>query len=204
MNRDPKNTELHQRILTTIMCRYDRPIMNNVDRARYVEYLVALTLGEGWEPTWDWAAWDCQHDSGVRLEVKQAAAIQSWDRGKPAGNRSPRFDIARRTGYSIQDGSRWRWVDCPGRPADLYVFAWHDESRCEIADQRDAGQWRFFVVAEQNLPKDQKSIGLTRLNVLASPSLPIAELRNAVEGACPAPGALKAALDLACIMRTSS
>ncbi len=174
------------------MRRYDRPIMNNVDRARYVECLVALTLGEGWELTGDWAAWDCQQKSGARLEVKQAAARQSWHRETSAGNRSPRFDIKPRTGYWMQDGCQWVWVNKPGRPADLYVFAWHDENRHEHAEQRDADQWRFFVVAEQDLPKEQKSIGLTGLNKIACPCL-IKELRNAVEGACPAPEALKAA-----------
>ena len=186
MERDHrKNAALHLRILNRIRGRYDRPIMNNVDRAQYVECLVALTLGEAWrlireEDGWEWAAWDCQHDSGARLEVKQAAARQSWDEEASVPRRLPRYDIAPRSGYWTEDGSRW--LDAPGRPADLFVFAWHDERRYEYADQRDAGQWRFFVVAERNLPRRQKSIGLRRLNAIASPCH-IAELGSAVESA---------------------
>lgn len=196
MTRDPRNEALHRRILNKIMRRYDRRIMSNPERAQYVECLVALTLGEDWRLTrerdgWDWAAWDCQHDSGARLEVKQAAARQSWDEEVSVPSRSPRFDIAPRTGYWTRDGSRW--LDSPGRQADLFVFAWHHERRYEYADQRDAGQWRFFVVAERNLPRGQRSIGLRKLNALAPPCL-IAELGAAVEGACPPRGALKAAL----------
>ena len=41
---NPKNTALHRRIQTTLMSRYDTPVMNNVYRADYVECLVAFTL----------------------------------------------------------------------------------------------------------------------------------------------------------------
>ena len=92
------------------MRRYHRSVMNNVYRADYVECLVASTLGPKWwltwERGWDWAPWDCQHASGTRLEVKQTAARQSWDRETLPRRRAPRFDIAPRTGYSTQDGSR--------------------------------------------------------------------------------------------------
>ena len=175
------------------MRRYDTPVMNNVYRADYVECLVAFTLGTDWCLTWmrgwDWAAWDCQHTSGARIEVKQGAARQSWDRETTARRRIPRFDIASRTGYWTQDGSRW--VNFPGRPADLYVFAWHDERRDGYADHRDTSQWLFFVVAEQDLPKNRKHIGLTGLKAIVSPCR-IADLKRTVESACPAQGALKA------------
>ena len=190
-----KNTALHQCIKTTLMRRYDTPVMNNVYRANYVECLIAFTIGNDWWLTWtqgwDWAAWDCQHTSGARLEIKQAAVRQSWDREAPARRRTPRFDIADRTGYWTQDGSRW--VNSPGRPADLYVFAWHDEGRVGYADHRDTNQWLFFVVAEQDLPKNQ-TIGLGGLKAIVS-SCRIAGLKRAVENSCPARVALKATLE---------
>ena len=159
-NMGPRNAALHRRTLSTLMRRYDTPVMDNVYRADYVECLVTFTLGADWWLTWthgwDWAAWDCQHTSGARLEVKHAAARQPWDRETLARRRSPSFDIAPRTGCWTQDG---RWVDSPGRPADLYVFAWHDERRDGYTDHRDANQWLFFVVVEQDLPKNQKRIG---------------------------------------------
>lgn len=178
------------------MCRYDQRVINNVNRADYVECLVALTLGPAWWITWargwDWAPWDCQHSSGARLEVKQAAARQSWDRETHARRRAPSFDIAPRTGYSTQDESRW--IDCPGRPADIYVFAWHGERRDEYADQRDANQWLFFAVAEQDLPKKRRRIGLASLKAIVTPC-GVDDLRQAVDNVLPEPGALKALLE---------
>ena len=196
VNDSPKNEVLHRRIRDMLMLRYDEPVMNNVNRGDYVECLVVIALVPEWWLTWtrgwDWAGWDCQHASGARLEVKQAAARQSWDREELAPRRAPRFDIAPRTGYWTQDGSRW--VDSPGRPADLYVFAWHDERREGYADHRDSGQWLFFVVAERDLPSDRKRIGLRGLKALA-PACRIRELKRAVEEACPKREALKAVIE---------
>ena len=196
MDSNPSNKALHRRILTTLMRRYDTPVINNIHRADYVECLVVFALGSDWSLTWangwDWAAWDCQHASGARLEVKQSAARQSWDREALAPRRTPSFDIAPRTGYWTQDGSRW--VDSPGRPADLYVIAWHDERRSGHADHRDPNQWLFFVVAEQDLPTDGKNIGLAGLKEIVSPHR-FADLKRAVESACPGRASLKAALE---------
>ena len=190
----PRNPTLHRRIKSMLMRRYDMPVIDNVYRSDYVECLVACTLGTDWWLTWtrgwDWAPWDCQHISGGRLEVKQSAARQPWDRKARARRRSPRFDIAPRTGYWTPDGD---WVPFPGRLADIYVFAWHDESQDGYCDQRDANQWIFFVVAEKDLPEDRKGIGLTGLKAIVPPCR-ITDLKRAVENALPARGALKATL----------
>ena len=174
---------MHERILAMLRDRYDRPIMNNVDRGDYVECMIVTALGADWRLTWAdkwvWAAWDCEHaPSGTRLEVKQAAARQSWDGEPLPPGRNASFDIAPRTGHWTRENE---WVDSPGRQAHLYVFAWHGRSD-ERADQRDPEQWRFFVLAEQDLPRNQKSIGLARLKELAGPC-GIAELGQAVEKA---------------------
>ena len=174
---------------------YEKPIMNNVHRANFVECLIALALGDQWQLTWqqgwDWAAWDLESQSGVRLEVKQAAARQSWDPPETP-QRIPRFDIAPRDGYWTREGSQWK--DLPGRHADIYVFAWHRQSRAEFCDQRNAEQWLFYVVPEKDLPDDQKSIGLTALEKLAAPH-GISEWESAVIDVCPSPEKRKAFLD---------
>ncbi len=150
-------------VLEEVSRPYKQRVMNNVHRSEYVEAIVTLALrASGWTRTAAWDSWDFEHESGVKLEVKQSAAAQAWGSD---GRRSPaRFDIAPRTGYWDEDG---HWVPKPGRHAGLYVFAWHgvDEN---TADQRDSGSWEFYVVAEHNLP-ERKSIGLTVLQDLASP-----------------------------------
>ena len=183
----------HEDILDMLRRRYDRKIMNNVSRGDYIECMIALVLGDDWRLTWadgwDWAAWDCEHkSSGARLEIKQAAARQSWDKGPTPPRRKPAFDIKPRKGFYPEEEE---WVDSPGRQADVYVFAWHGRDD-DHADHTDPGQWRFFVVAERDLPQGQKSIGLKRLTAIAE-SCAVADLRRAVETACPAEHELKAA-----------
>ena len=85
-------------------------------------------------------------------------------------------------------------MNSPGRPADLYVFAWHNESRDGYADHRETNRWLFYVVAEQDLPKNRKQIGLTGLEAIVSPCR-IVDLKRVVENACPARVALKATLE---------
>ena len=122
-------------VLAEVSRPYSKRVMNNVHRSDYVEAIVALALRDsGWSRTEPWDAWDCEHASGARLEVKQSAAAQAWASG---GRHSPpRFDIRPRTGYWDEEGE---WVSKRGRHADVYVFAWHGEPQ-ETADQRGPGK----------------------------------------------------------------
>ena len=185
-------TPRHEEIMNLLRRRYDGPIMNNVYRGDYVECLIAIALGSDWRLTWmdgwDWAAWDCEHTtSQVRLEIKQSAARQTWDKRATPPRRKPAFDIAPRSGYWTKEGD---WIARPGRQADVYVFAWHARDDAQ-ADQTDPGQWRFFVAAEGDLPQGQKSIGLGGLKQIAIPC-GVTDLRTAVDTACPSEQALKA------------
>ena len=130
----------------------------------YVEAIVAVALTDyGWIRKDPWDGWDCEHESGVRLEVKQSAAAQVWKLPKGGKRSPPRFDIAPRKEYEDE----CRRVPRPGRNADIYVFAWHAGTD-ETADQREPATWGFYVLAERDLPA-QKSIGLRPLQGLASP-----------------------------------
>ena len=60
-----------------------------------------------------------------------------------------------------QDG-----VDEPGRVADIYVFAWHPETDEKLVDQRNPNQWTFYVLRTEELPPQQKSIGLAGVEAL--------------------------------------
>ena len=188
--------KLDARIRKLLLGPYDKKVMNNTHRADFAECLIKLALGEQWQLTWqqgwDWAPWDLESKSRVRLEVKQAAARQSWDLARAkAPPRAPRFDIAPRSGFFPPDGGKFK--DHPGRHADIYVFAWHGEADTESCDQRSAEQWIFYVVPERALPENQKSIGLTALKKLAEPRR-FGELERAVSRACPSPEERKAFL----------
>jgi hypothetical protein len=159
---------------------FDVPIMGNQHRPHFVERLVTTALGEGFSlRSADWAGWDIDHESGVRIEVKQSAARQPWtDREGLAGVCTDgAFDIRARTGY--WDGGS-KWIEKHGRHAHLYIFAWHPIEDKD-ADHRRADQWRFFVVPESELPA-QKTIGRRKLES-RFPSVGYSELRGATVAA---------------------
>jgi hypothetical protein len=123
-----------------------------------VEEIVAMALEPDWQGCGgDWAACDLKRVSdGLRIQVKQSAALQSWtvpDGPKP----KPCYSIATKVGR--YEGSAW--FDDTGRHADIFIFAWHGRTD-DQADHRDPDQWQFFVVAERDLP-DQKTISLSAL-----------------------------------------
>lgn len=152
---------------------YDQRVMSNLMRPAYVEFMIAVILGKGWRlVSADWAGWDLENAQGARLEVKQSAARQTWtDRSSLAGRPGRGvFDIAVRRGYWREGG--FEYVELDGRrPADLFIFAWHPVEALEQADHRDPAQWQFFVVPEDQLPPQQKTIGLGGVQRLAEPSL---------------------------------
>ena len=176
-----------------VVQRYDQKVINNVYRAEYVECMIAVALGPKWQlmwqADWEWAPWDCEHKtSGARLEIKQSAAKQRWKQKSNLAHIVPSFDIKPRKGYWIRKGSEWKRIDSDSRPADLYVFAWHGLKTG--VDQRDPSQWEFLVVAESDLPSEQKSISLNRLRALAEPCS-LAQLPHTVDHNLRVLGALK-------------
>lgn len=161
----PRDMQLHRNILRMLERQYDCALMNNVNRSVYVECLIAEALDAHlpWLDGEHWAAWDLEL-CGCRIEVKQSAAMQPWQKMNESRSR-PAFDIAARSGYWTEGGD---WIEAAGRQADIYVFAWHPEERLALADHRRADQWRFYVVAARDLPETQKSIGLRSLAALCS------------------------------------
>jgi hypothetical protein len=142
---------------------FGRRLITNVHRGLIVEAIVDSALPAAW--SWcsqDYAPWDFQHIGGARLEVRQAAARQSWDQ-VPKRRRLPSFDIAKRTGAYGTNG----WIADRRRWADLYLLAYHSIVSDE-ADHRDGRQWQFYAIAERALP-DQASIGMAHVRRLASP-----------------------------------
>lgn len=130
---------------------FGRRLITNIHRGLIAEAIVASALGADWR--WcseDYSSWDFEREDGLRLEVKQSAARQSWagDADKPS---SCSFDIAARKGR--YEGVRW--IDSPGRHAQVYVFAHHP--RCDAAaDHRDPDQWQFYVVRADDLPPTKR------------------------------------------------
>lgn len=150
---------------------FGKPLVINVYRSVLVEAMVAAALKDWRWCSGDYAPYDFSHPTGLRLEVKQTALKQSWTAtAKP----QPRWDIAARMGY-WEDGIKW--VEEPGRNADIYVFALHPVTD-DRADHRDPAQWLFHVISETRLPS-AKSLGLSTLKRLTS-AVPIEQLASSV------------------------
>lgn len=155
-------TTVHDVILGRLLAMFSGPVMQNSLRSMYVEEQVGVLLGSRWRSVGaDWAGWDFESLDGVRLEVKQSAAKQSWSQSRASRGS---FDIAPRTGR--YDGAVW--VPGEGRAADIYLLAWHGRAD-EHCDQRDEAQWEYYLVAARSLPARQKTIALSRVQQLANP-----------------------------------
>ncbi len=176
--------ELRKAILDRIVDElYDQPIMSNLSRPHYVERMIASQLAPEWcLVSQNWAGWDIENSKGVRGEIKQSAARQTWTDDPNQGGRVTKgvFDIKPRTGYWADDGARW--IPFEGRLADFYIFAWHPIADSEFADHRDPDQWLFYVVPECSLPPGQKTISQT---VIAQqwPEVQFPELATTVSAA---------------------
>lgn len=149
---------------------FGKPLVTNVLRGQVAEAIIALAL----EPEWNWCSadysgWDFERGDGLRLEVKQSAARQSWDTTKPS---KAIFDVAARTGH-WERGTEW--IAGIGRPAHLYIFAHHGIYE-DHADHRDPSQWDFYVVPTSALPDiKQISLGTIRAMTVVVPFTGLAE-----------------------------
>jgi hypothetical protein len=146
---------------------FNQRLIQNQYRSAFVEAMIEPYLARsGWQYVGDnWSGWDFEHEFGARLELKQSAAWQTWDPVKQAVLKSPEkagpgiFDIASRTGWF--DAAGVVWTKEAGRPAHVYIFAWHGLFG-SAADHRNPDQWEFFILPAVALPA-QKTLRLSRL-----------------------------------------
>lgn len=166
----PKIADIQRKVAEAA---FGRPLITNVLRGLVVEAIVACALAPRW--TWcakDYSSWDFERTDGMRLEVKQSAARQSWAiSDKPS---ACSFDIAMRR-------RRWEgtgWIDEVGRAAHIYIFAHHPIADIS-ADHRDPSQWQFYVAPTSALPNARR-LSLAGVRSLAT-AKSFAQLSQAVE-----------------------
>lgn len=152
---------MHEIALRLAAKLFDKRLIENSFRSALVEEMIEPFLSAGrWRYVGDgWKGWDFQRLDGVKLEVKQSAAHQTWP-GPPSKGQ---FDIAPRTGFF--EGTKFTANE--GQLADIYVFAWNGVYG-EKTDHRNQEQWEFYVVPASQLPKGQKTMALGGVKHLAS------------------------------------
>lgn len=155
------------------------PDPSNVTRGRLAEYLVSRALGLGETSVRnDWDAWDLTTKTGVKVEVKSAAYIQSWHQNKL----SPIQFVVPKT--RAWDPLTNQMEAEARRQADVYVFALLAHQKQDTLDALDVSQWRFYVVPTgklDNRSRSQHSITLRSLEALTEASVGFGELRQEVE-----------------------
>ena len=142
-------------------------LVSNTTRGRFAEFIVGTAAGVNFsEPRREWDNYDLDTPSGIKIEVKSSAYIQSWKQKKRT---DIRFDIKLTKEYIPEKDER---VGPPKRHADVYVFCLLKHQVRDTIDPLNMGQWEFYVVATKTLNiilGNQKSISLNPLGQLAEP-----------------------------------
>jgi hypothetical protein len=141
-------------------------LVSNVTRGRLAEFIVATALGidtSGVRNEWD--AFDLVTRTGIKLEVKSSAHVQSWYQARLSSIvwRTPRTRAWDATTNVFSKDSR--------RQADVYVMALLQHREKESIDPLNLDQWCFFVVATRVLDartRSEHSITLKSLEALGN------------------------------------
>lgn len=135
-------------------------INGNALRGLVAEYLVARAVGGDGGVRTEWDAYDVVTPSGLKIEVKTSAYLQTWTQTKLS---TISFHIAPRRGW---DAATNTMADTASRSADAYVFAVHAHRDKASVDPLKVDQWDFYVlrtkVLNERAPK-QKTIALASL-----------------------------------------
>ena len=141
-----------------------RHLIPDAWRDIYAEWLVYSALSgsapeAGWRPSGEDDPWHLENGDHCNVQVKQSAALSARfcekNPGKPQA-----------ISFDIHPGKK-------GRQTHVYVFAWHPETDPDVADHRDASQWRFCVMPEDELPepvfeRKTQRISLKKVEAIAS------------------------------------
>ena len=139
-------------------------ILSNATRGRFAEFIVGTSVGLNPKNLRDeWDAFDIKTESGIKIEIKSAAYIQSWSQ-KEFSKIS--FSIKKTKHWDSNNGmSRGE----PKRHADLYVFCLLKTKNQNIINPLKLEQWEFFVLPTyklDNYPRSQTNITLGSLQKL--------------------------------------
>lgn len=135
-------------------------LVSNATRGILAEYIVAQALGLATGVRAEWDAYDLVTESGLKVEVKSAAYLQSWFHTTLSA-----------IGFGIRPTLMWsadtnELASERKRQADVYVFCLLVHTEKATIDPLDLRQWTFYVlpsvVLDERCPT-QKWIGLSGL-----------------------------------------
>ena len=142
-------------------------ILSNATRGRFAEFIVGTAVGLDPKNLRDeWDAYDLKTDNGIKIEVKSAAYIQSWNQKK--------ISII---SFSIKRAKFWdaeTFIEDieSRRHADVYVFCHLKHCEQATIDPLKLEQWDFYVLPTfdlDNYKRSQSSITINSLKRLTEP-----------------------------------
>jgi len=154
--------------------------LSNATRGRFAEYIVGTAIGLDPNNLRDeWDAFDLTSNDGIKIEVKSASYIQSWNQKK--------FSTI---SFSIKPARYWDaetniQQEEPKRHSDLYVFCHLKHKEQKTIDPMKMEQWDFYILPTyklDNYERSQSSITINSLKKLAEP-IKYNELKNEINKA---------------------
>lgn len=153
-------------------------LVSNTTRGKLAEYLVACALGVADGVRLEWDAYDLKTKSGIKVEVKSAAYLQSWQQTRPS---AVSFSIRPTFGW---DAATNVYDVEQKRQADMYVFALlHHQDKATL-DPLNVAQWTFYILPATVLNEQvraQKRISLTTLRRLGATEANFAEIAAVID-----------------------
>lgn len=143
-------------------------LVNNTTRGILAEYIVACALKINTGVRVEWDAYDLlipptNERSEIRIEVKSAAYLQSWEHRKLS---NIIFNIRPTRGWNSTTNERENDLK---RQGDVYVFCHLKHEDKDSVDPLNLEQWDFYILSASILNErfpTQKSISLSSLRKL--------------------------------------
>lgn len=135
-------------------------ILSNSLRGVLAEYIVASALGIDAGVRTEWDAYDLITESGLKIEVKSSAYLQSWHQKSDS---IINFDIRKTKGWDSQTNE---YSSEFKRQADVYVFCLLKHKDRETVAPLNLEQWEFYILETRILnekKQNQQTIGLNPL-----------------------------------------
>ena len=152
-------------------------LVSNTTRGRLAEFIVASALGLASKVRNEWDTFDLCTASGLRIEVKSCAYLQSWFQKKPS---SILFQIPKTRAW---DGPTNTFAKESQRQANIYVCAILAHREKTTLEPLNLDQWHFYPVLTSDLDartRSQQSITLKSLQKLCPHHVSYYELSAAI------------------------
>lgn len=155
---------------------YSDLLVNN-QRGHFAEFIVAVALDITSSKRLEWDPYDLLYRN-VKIEIKSAAYIQSWQQKKPS---TIGFDIKQTRNLNFQTDKQ---EEQNKRQSDLYIFCHLKHKDRNTIDPTNVSQWDFYIVPTKILDEKfnkQKRISLSVLKKNGFNPVEFKDIKNNVD-----------------------